>query len=349
MISELKQTIVTKLGMAKIALTGRDVREMEELCRGLGFEPYKGRQISLWIYRKRALSFEVMSDLPSFLREKLKEVAIISPLDVLDAKTSSDGATKYLLSLSDGNAIESVYIPHREWETICVSTQVGCPIGCRFCASGGDFVRNLTCGEIVAQVLLLRKSERTNVVFMGVGEPFLNRKEVFGAIKLLNREVGIGARRMFVSTVGIVEGIEELSDSGMEVNLAISLHATEDELRKKLIPACLPSIEEIMEACGRYYEKTKRRISFEYVLFRGLNDSPQHAEKLAAMLRGLNCHVNLIPYNETEKGFARPSPKEIRVFRETLSSLGIKATVRKERGREIRAACGQLRKSSLKA
>ena len=329
------------------ALVGMSTPELEQLCEELGFERYRGRQLAQWVYRKGALTFDEMTDLPLALREKLKEVAAITPLDVADVRVSSDGTTKYLHRLPDGETIESVFIPHRDWDTICVSTQVGCPIGCVFCASGRDFVRNLTAGEIVAQVLMARKSESTNVVFMGIGEPLLNRKALFRALELLNREARIGARRMTVSTVGIVEGIRDLARLGMQVNLAISLHAPDDELRRRLVPAALPPVREIIEACHEYFEATKRRISFEYVLLHKINDSEDHAEALADLLLGLNCHVNLIPYNEAVEGFERPPRRRIERFKRVLERRGIEVTVRKERGSDIEAACGQLRRREL--
>ncbi len=329
----------------KTILAGKTAREIGDFVRSLGFEPYRGRQISLWIYRKGAAKFENMSDLPKELRAKLAEVAEIYPFKVLEERRSSDGTTKFLLELEDGEKVECVWLPHRDWETICVSTQVGCPIGCKFCASGRDFVRNLSAAEIVGQVLLARISESTNVVFMGIGEPLLNRKELFRALEILNKEARIGARRMTVSTVGIADGILELANLGMQVNLAISLHAPNEELRRSLIPAAVSPIHKIMNACKEYYFKTKRRISFEYVLLKGINSEPKHAFRLAKLLRAcdFDCHVNLIPYNQAVEGFERPSPEEVERFREILDLNGIKATVRGEKGADIEAACGQLR------
>jgi len=330
-------------------LVGMSARELERLCEELGFESYRGRQLSRWIYEKGALTFDEMTDLPLSLRERLKGVASITPLEVADVRVSRDGTTKYLHRLPDGETVEAVFIPHRDWETICVSTQVGCPIGCVFCASGRDFVRNLTAGEIVAQVLMARKSEGTNVVFMGIGEPLLNRRALFKALELLNREARIGARRMTISTVGIVEGIRELAKLGMQVNLAVSLHAPDDELRRRLVPAALPPIKEVIEACHEYFEATKRRVSFEYVLLNKVNDSEEHAEALADLLLGLNCHVNLIPYNEAVPEFERPPQKRVERFKRVLERMGVKVTVRRERGSDIEAACGQLRRRALKA
>jgi len=239
-----------------------------------------------------------------------------------------------------------VWLPHRDWETICVSTQVGCPIGCAFCASGKDFVRSLTAGEIIGQVLLLRREVSPNVVFMGIGEPLLNRKQLFRALEVLNREVGIGARNLTVSTVGITRGIRELADLGMELNLAISLHAPDDKIRRQLIRAALPPIRDVLKAAEQFFQKTGRRISFEYVLLSGVNDLPEQAESLARLLKAceFKLHLNLIPYNEAVAEFKRPAPERVKEFQQRLKERGINATVRKERGRDIQAACGQLRR-----
>jgi 23S rRNA (adenine2503-C2)-methyltransferase len=328
-------------------LVGMTTQELEAFVEKLGEPKYRGRQLALWIYRKGVMTFDAMTDLPKSLREKLNEVAIINPLQVVDVKVSADGTTKYLSKLPDGETVECVFIPHGDWDTICVSTQVGCPIGCKFCASGESYARNLTAGEIVGQVLIAKRRDNPNIVFMGMGEPLLNFDNLVKALKLLNQEVGIGARRMTVSTVGIVQGIRKLAQLGMQVNLAISLHAPNDQLRQKLIPAKLPPISEIMKACWEYYQATKRRISFEYVLLRGVNDKVEHAVELSRLLKGMPCHVNLIPYNPTVSEFERPSKAVIERFRQVLADQGIAVTVRHERGTDIQGACGQLRRQHL--
>lgn len=333
--------------MGEIFLVGMSVEELETLAEKLGEPKYRGRQIASWVYRKGVLTFDAMTDLPKILREWLKEIATVNPLQVVDVKVASDGTTKYLGKLPDGETAEFVFIPHEDWDTICVSTQVGCPIGCRFCASGESYARNLTAGEIVGQVLIAKRKENLNIVFMGMGEPLLNFDNLVKALKLLNREVGIGARRMTVSTVGIVQGIKRLAQLGMQVNLSISLHAPNDELRRQLIPAKLPSIAEVLRACWEYFQATKRRITFEYVLLEGVNNKVEHAVELARLLKGLPCHVNLIPYNPTVKEFERPSEGAVKRFQQTLLSQGIPVTVRRERGTEIQGACGQLRRQYM--
>jgi 23S rRNA (adenine2503-C2)-methyltransferase len=322
-------------------------QELEAFAEQLGEPKYRGRQLAMWIYRKGVITFDAMTDLPKAFRERLREISAINPLQVIDVKVASDGTTKYLSQLPDGETVEFVFIPHSDWDTICVSTQVGCPIGCKFCASGTSFSRNLTAGEIVGQVLIARRRENPNIVFMGMGEPLLNFDNLAKAIKLLNHEVGIGARRMTVSTVGIVQGIRKLAQLGMQVNLAVSLHAPNDELRSKLIPAKLPPIAEVMKACWEYFQATKRRITFEYVLLKGVNDKVEHAVELTRLLKGLPCHVNLIPYNPTVEEFERPSEFAIERFRQILADKGIPVTVRHERGTEIQGACGQLRRQHL--
>ena len=330
-------------------LLGLKTKELEQIALSLGLDAYRGRQMAQWMYRKRITSFEDMTDLGKDVRERLLQTYSINPLKVKDIRQHQDGTAKYLFELEDGECIETVRIPHGNWETICVSTQLGCPAGCMFCASGVDYVRNLTAAEIIGQVLLSRGDRSTNVVFMGIGEPFLNRKEVFRSLKILNAEAGIGARHLTVSTIGIIEGIEKLAHLGLEVNLGISLHAPLDELRRRLIKAHLPTIREILKAADFYFQKTGRRISFEYVMLSGINDLLKHATLLGKLLQSYDfkCHVNLIPYNETDSGYTTSSPARIRAFQQRLEESGTNVTVRKERGRGIQAACGQLRRQHL--
>ncbi len=336
------------MSKAPSILVGLTTQELESFAEQLGEPRYRGRQLALWIYRKAIASFDAMTDLPKELRERLKEIAVVNPLQVVDVRVAKDGTTKYLNQLPDGETVECVFIPHGEWDTICVSTQVGCPIGCHFCASGESFARNLTAGEIVGQVLIAKRHDNPNVVFMGMGEPLLNFDQLAKALHLLNREVGIGARRMTVSTVGIVQGIRKLAQLGLQVNLAISLHAPNDALRRQLIPANLPPINDLLKACWEYFQATKRRLTFEYVLLKGVNDKVEHAVELARLLKGLPCHVNLIPYNPTGTGFERPTEKQVERFYQVLAQQGIPATIRHERGTEIQGACGQLRRQHLK-
>ena len=331
------------------SLIGFKTKELEQIALSLGLEAYRGRQLAQWMYRKRITSFEAMTDLGKDVRQKLLEEFEPTVLQVHDTNRHPDGATKYLFKLHDHELIEAVRIPHREWETICLSTQVGCPIGCRFCASGKDFIRDLTAAEIISQVLQTIQKKTANLVFMGIGEPLLNHVELFRSLNILNNEVGIGARHLTVSTIGIVKGIEKLANLGMEINLGISLHAPEDSLRRELIKADLPRIKDILIAAEHYFRKTGRRISFEYVMLAGVNDQRKHAEKLATLLRSYDfkCHVNLIPYNETDSGYVRSSPEQIRAFKNRLIGHDLNATIRKERGTSIQAACGQLRHHHL--
>ncbi len=333
--------------MMPTILVGMTTKELQAFAEGLGEPPYRGRQLSQWVYRKGVLIFDAMTDVPEDFREQLKEIAVINPLQVVDVRIASDGTTKYLSQLPDGETVEFVFIPHGVRDTICVSTQVGCPIGCKFCASGESYARNLTAGEIVGQVLIARRKDTPNIVFMGIGEPLLNFENLVKAIRLLNKEVGIGARRMTVSTVGVVQGIHKLAESGLQINLAVSLHAPDDALRRQLIPAKLPPIANLLQACREFFNVTKRRISFEYVLLKDINDRPEHAFELARLLKGLPCHVNLIPYNPTTENFERPSWGAIDRFQRILRKQGIAATVRHEHGTEVQGACGQLRRQQL--
>jgi len=328
------------------ALVGLKTRELEELASEMGLEPYRGRQLAHWMYSKRATSFSDMTDLRKDVREKLLRELEVNPLTVRHVREHRDGTAKYLFRLTDGECIEGVWLPHRNWETVCVSTQVGCPVGCAFCASGRDFVRNLEAGEIIGQVLLARREESTHVVFMGIGEPLLNQEAVLRSLEVLNSEVGIGARNVTVSTVGIVDGIVRLADLGKEVNLGISLHAPDDQLRQGLIETDLPAVKDIMTAAGYFFRKTGRRISFEYVLLSDVNDHLNHAAALAGLLtsRDFQFHVNLMQYNETHSPFRRSPATRVREFAERLREEGITVTVRKEMGGGIRAACGQLRR-----
>ncbi len=333
----------------KKTLVGMSSTEMESLAVELGLQRYRGRQIARWIYQRRAASFEEMTDLGRAVREHLIQACGINPLHEMETRRHGDGTLKYLLRLPDGECVETVRLLHPQWETICVSTQVGCPIGCTFCASGQSYVRNLHAGEIVGQVLLAQSEQHTNIVFMGMGEPFLNTKELFRSFELLNSEVGIGARNLTVSTVGIIKGILDLAALGLEVNLGISLHAPNDKLRRQLIGTHAPGIQDIFRACSQYFQKTGRRISFEYILLSEVNDLHEHAISLARLLQSCDFkfHVNLIPYNETRTGFKRSSLPAIRAFKQCLEEHGLSVTIRREKGKRIEAACGQLRRQHL--
>lgn len=333
--------------------------QLKELLTSWGEPPYRADQLWGWIYRSLATDFEEMTNLPKELRAKLAEEVLLQALRPLAEKVSADGLTrKVLFALRDENTIESVLMHYERRHTACISTQVGCPFGCVFCATGqGGFVRNLTAGEIVEQVLFFARflstkgQKLTNVVFMGMGEPLANYEATWQAIRTLNHGDGfnLGARRMTISTVGLVPGIRRLAEEGLQVGLAISLHAPTDELRNKLVPINRRyPLAQLMAACRHYVERTGRRISFEYALIHGVNDSPEQARQLAQLLDGLLCHVNLIPLNPVLESPYRPSSRDrILAFQAELNRLKVPNTLRVERGVDIQAGCGQLRSQRM--
>lgn len=324
---------------------------MRKLVKSLGQPEYRARQIADWLYKKHAHDVASMNNLPSVLREQLAGCCSVTRSEIVKESRSSDGSTKFLLELSDGEQIESVLLPYSDRVSVCVSTQVGCSAGCVFCATADcGLVRNLTAGEIVDQVLTMQEHSGprvSHVVFMGMGEPLMNLPNVLKAIALLHDEVGISMRRMTVSTVGITPAIRKLAKEGMQLTLAISLHAPDARLRRQLVPLSSRfPLPELIQACRDYAETTKRRITFEYLLLAGVNDSPDQAAALARLLKGMLCHVNLIPYNEVAgKEFSRPGKKAVAAFRSVLERNGIEVTQRLERGHAIAAACGQLRRA----
>lgn len=334
------------------------MEEIEEFIRSLGKERYRARQLFRWVYKKGASDFELMTDLSKSFREELSGIARIGSIREVRRLTSRDGsATKFLLELEDGERVESVLIRDEDRRTVCLSCQVGCPLGCKFCATGKmGFKRNLTAGEILEQLLHIRKvlwregEEVTNVVFMGMGEPFLNYEQVMKAVRLIRHEMGIalGARRITLSTAGIVPGMERLSKEGVPIGLAISLNAADDATRTELMPINsrypIKVLIKVAEGFSRIY---KRRITFEYVLIYRVNDSPEHAHRLAEILKGIPCKVNLIPYNPIpDVPFERPPDERILKFQEVLLSRNYTATLRDSKGGDIQAACGQLRAST---
>jgi 23S rRNA (adenine2503-C2)-methyltransferase len=344
----------------KQPLSGLSTAELETLVKAEGEPAYRGRQLAEWIYRHGARSFADMKNLPSSLKAKLEEKYEIGRERPVTVRKSRDGTAKLLLEMSDGARIETVALPYPDRLSCCVSTQVGCAIGCVFCASGiSGFVRNLLPGEIVNQVLAVQqmvisgdiRSSRDNrrvdhIVFMGMGEPLLNYENTLKAIRLLNIETGIGIRNMTVSTVGIVPGIYRLAKEELQVTLAVSLHAPDDGLRNKLVPGMTRwNIAGIIDACREYIRATGRRVTFEYCLLEGINDSKEQAVRLADLLAGLNCHVNLIRFNTVTGFIYRPSSgTKVQEFRAVLERSGIQVTQRLQRGAGIDAACGQLRR-----
>ena len=334
------------------------LEELKEWMKENGESAFRAKQIFDWIYKKEVFNFEEMKNISKALIGKLSENFYIGIPEVIDYLSSSeDGTRKILLGLGDGNIIECVIMRYKYGNSICVSTQIGCRMGCKFCASTLEgMVRNLTAGEILSEVLIGQKllGERiSNIVLMGSGEPLDNYDNVMKFLELVNADYGlnIGQRHITLSTCGLVPKIREMADKEMQVTLAISLHAVSDEKRKTIMPiANKYSISEILDACNYYIEKTGRRITFEYSLVSGVNDTKEDAKSLGRLLKGMLCHVNLIPVNEIkENEFKKSTKKDIETFLNTLKTDGVEATVRREMGSDINAACGQLRRSYIKS
>lgn len=332
---------------------------LQDWLEANGEKGFRAGQIYDWLYVKRVGSFEDMSNLSKGLREKLSNHFSIAGLQEITRHQSTDGTVKFLFSLHDGHAIETVIMRHNYGNSICVTTQVGCRIGCTFCASTlGGLKRDLTAGEIVSQVLMAQRTldadeERaSHVVVMGIGEPFENFDSLLDFLYIINHDKGlnIGQRHITVSTSGIVPKIYEWADDMNQFNLAISLHAPNTEIRSRLMPVNRRyPLDDLMEACRYYVNKTGRRITFEYGLFGGVNDQVKHAEELAELIGNLNCHVNLIPVNYVpERDYVRTPKNDIFNFQKTLQKRGINATIRREHGSDIAAACGQLRAQHAK-
>lgn len=329
--------------------------ELKEILKQLNEKPFRAEQIFKWLYEVGVTSFDEMTNLSLELREKLKKEFDFHNFKILKKQESVDGTKKYLFDILDGNAIETVLMEYHHGRTICVSSQVGCKMGCKFCAStGAKFARNLTAGEIVEQILAVQRDEKiriSNIVFMGIGEPLDNYDNVLNAIEILNHPKGlnIGARHISISTSGIVPKIYELAERNYQFTLSISLHATTDEKRSEMMPINNKyNIEELMKACKYYIEKTNKRISFEYALAKENNDNLEDAKELVKLLKGMLCHVNLIPINKIENGkYIKSTNENIIKFRDYLNAKGITATIRRELGSDIDAACGQLRRKNL--
>ena len=329
--------------------------ELTASVKEIGLPGYRALQIFRWLYRG-AESFDEMTDLSSALRNRLKEVFYISVPAVLRCQQSAeDGTVKFLWGLSDGNAIESVLMSYKHGNTICVSSQVGCAMGCAFCASTiGGKIRNLAPSEILDQVLFTEKQTGrhiTNIVMMGIGEPLDNFDNVIRFLHICNDPDGlnIGMRHISLSTCGLTERIDKLGDYNLQLTLSVSLHAPDDETRNSIMPvnkSC--GVEKLLDTCERYFRKTGRRISYEYALINGVNDTQKHARLLAEKLAGKGSHVNVIRLNDVEGSALRPStPENVKAFCDTLTRSGINVTVRRRLGRDIDAACGQLRKKSM--
>ena len=332
-----------------------DLEDLKQELISIGEKGFRAEQIFKWLYQEKVKNFDEMTNLSLELREKLKNNYTNCNYNILKKLESSDGTKKYLFDILDGNIIESVLMEYHYGKSVCVSSQVGCKMGCKFCASTGiPFVRNLTAGEIVEQILAIEQDtgdKISNIVFMGIGEPLDNYDNVIKAIRILNnpKGLGIGARHISVSTSGLVPRIYDLAKENIQCTLSVSLHASNNEKRSSMMPVNNRySVEELIKACKDYIAMTNKRISFEYALAKDNNDNMQDAKELANLLKGMLCHVNLIPINKIENGkFTKSSNENIIKFRDYLNDHGIVANIRRELGSDIQAACGQLRRKNL--
>ncbi len=312
---------------------------------------YRGQQIYQWIYQKSARSLTDITVLPKQWRTEMAEQAMVGRSQLHYRAQAQDGTVKFLLQLSDGQIIETVGIPSGKRLTVCVSSQVGCAMGCDFCATGkGGFLRHLAAHEIIDQVLTVQddfQQRVSNIVFMGMGEPLLNLKNVLAAVQSMNQDIGIGQRSITVSTVGIPKQILKLAQEHLQITLAVSLHASNQTVRTQLVPSAQHyPINALLADCRAYVKQTGRRVTFEYIVLAGVNDLPEHALELAQLLRGFQSHVNLIPYNPiNEVDYQRPSETSLKRFLSLLKSHKIAASIRRSRGLDRDAACGQLRAS----
>lgn len=333
----------------KLPLIGKTATELSHTLQTLGFPAYRGRQLADWIYKKSTRSFSEINNLPQPLLSALADDFSISPLELADHKRSSDDVDKLLVHNGDGQVYECVLLPYPDRVSCCLSSQVGCPMGCTFCATGlGGFDRNLSTAEIVGQYLWLQSltpRRISHVVFMGMGEPLLNYSSLLQSMKILQEEVGLSYRHITVSTVGLVPQIQKLSQEGLPIHLALSLHSPFDEVRSNLMPVNHKwPVQEVWQAMKDYQKSTGRKVTIEYLLIRGVNDTLDQAKALADLVKGTPCFVNLIPFNwvDTGQGFTRPGQKRVDAFRNVLTHKGINVTQRVERGHDIAAACGQL-------
>ncbi|MDD3430244.1 MAG: 23S rRNA (adenine(2503)-C(2))-methyltransferase RlmN [Oscillospiraceae bacterium] len=327
----------------------------EALCdyiKGFGQPAFRGKQLFKWLHQKRVTQFSQMTDIPKALIEKLEENSVIDTLTIRKKQIGGDGTIKYLFALADGNCVEAVVMRYEYGNTICVSTQVGCRMGCRFCASTqGGLVRSLTAGEICAEVYTAQADvdgRISNIVLMGIGEPLDNYNNVMDFLTIISSDNGIniGMRNITLSTCGLVPMIDELAQRKLGITLAISLHGPTDEIRSGMMPINNKyNVDELIAACRRYQHTTGRRVSFEYAMVNGVNDSADCAKQLSTLLKGMGAHVNLIPINPVDgSAYSATDAKNVSRFKERLEVLGINATVRRRLGTDISAACGQLRR-----
>lgn len=335
-------------------LLGASLAELTTWVQQQQQPSYRGQQLHQWIYQKGVRSLADISVFPKQWRTQIAEVPVgRSTLHYRAA--APDGTVKFLLRLADGQIVETVGIPTEKRLTVCVSSQVGCPMACDFCATGkGGYIRNLEAHEIIDQVLTVQEDFQqrvSNIVFMGMGEPLLNSENVLAALRSLNEDIGIGQRSITISTVGIPGRIRRLADHHLQATLAVSLHASNQKIREQLIPSARQyPLQALLDECRDYVKITGRRVTFEYILLAGVNDRPEHALELAEHLRGFQSHVNLIPYNPiSEVDYQRPDPGRIQTFLSALKQHHIAASVRRSRGLAADAACGQLRSSKVGA
>jgi 23S rRNA (adenine2503-C2)-methyltransferase len=332
-------------------IKGLFLEEIQDFFCTLNLPKYRAEQVYTWIYQKQACEWEEMTDLPKSLRRLFYEKGLtLGSLLLIAQIQDSDGTQKFLFELEDHKTVESVFIPESERQTVCISTQVGCGMDCCFCATGRNgLVRNLTTAEIVEQPLTITRSTSSrinNIVIMGQGEPLANYEATIKAVKLINdpKGMGIGARHITISTCGIIPGILRLAREPLQINLAVSLHAASDILRTRLMPINkVYPLTQLIAAIRNYIELTSRRVTFEYTMIDGVNDRPEDVRELIQLLTGLLCHVNLIPFNKiANSSFERSKPARVRDFITALNEAHIEATLRKERGTNLAAACGQL-------
>ena len=335
-------------------LVGLTTDELKTLAESHGEKPFRGKQLATWLYQKSEPSLAAMTDLPKAFRAKLEAEGYQGgAMTIHRVQASSDGTRKYLFGTEASGMVESVLMPSDDRVSVCVSTQIGCAVACVFCETGlSGFQRHLTAGEIVEQVQQIQHESGmrvSHVVFMGMGEPLFNYEHTIKAVKLLNEEVGIGMRHLTVSTSGVVPGIQRLADEDLQLTLALSLHAPNDALLDYLVPLNRRyPLAVLREAVKDYTERTGRRLTIEYVMLQGVNDTVDLARQTADWLRGIHAHVNLIPFNATDAAFGPSTPEAIQAFRGVLETAGFPVTVRVERGADIAAACGQLRRQALK-
>ena len=343
--------------MEKIDIKSMNINELEDLLKELGQPKFRAKQIFDWLHAKQVDSFEEMTNLSKGLREKLSETASINGVEMVRKLVSQiDGTRKYLFALSDGAIIESVLMKYEHGNTVCISTQVGCRMGCKFCASTLDGVeRGLTAGEMLSQIYAIQKDcgERVHgTVLMGSGEPLDNYDNVVKFLRLINDPKGqnMGQRHITLSTCGLVEKIYDLAEKDLQITLAVSLHAPNDGIRTQTMPiAKVYSMDRLLQACRDYADKTKRRITFEYALIHGVNDGDEHAWELVKKLRDMLCHINLIPVNDVkERNYVKSTAERVKRFASILNENGVETTVRRKLGSDIDAACGQLRRSHMK-